>query len=240
MRRCFKYRFVLGVTLSVCGGFGLYGQAQTGSAHCRADGPRDDTGHPHCCADGSMPDGVNQCWCEPIIVRGDYRNRKHEYEVHVPDGIAEIPGCSGIGHGFQVSLDGLESGDGDYGMNQIAVSGTERSHVTFQEMIDAWPGEKTSSQNDDVKDDQLDEPAQTSLSFLPALHLKSVRTRADFGKIVCEHIIANNPHKNIVYSITLISPADQYEKNRKLFKELLDGFRYIPSGEAINQQPTQF
>jgi len=183
-----------------------------------------------------MPDGVNQCWCEPTIVRGEYRNLKYEYGAHVPDGIAEILACDGIGTGFHISLTHPESGDGDYSSNQIIVSGTKRTRETFQELVEAWLRVKTSSQkNDDVAEEQVFEPEQRSLSSLPALHLKSIRNDPHSGRIVTEAIIANNPHEDIVYYITLISPADQYEKNQKLFKEIMNGFRYIPSGGAVSQ-----
>jgi hypothetical protein len=37
-------------------------------------------------------------------------------------------------------------------------------------------------------------------------------------------IIANNPRKGIVYELGFASPADQYEKNEKLFKAVAEGF----------------
>jgi hypothetical protein len=178
-----------------------------------------------------MPEGVNQCWCEPIIVHlTEYRNPKNEYEVHVPDGIAEILGCSGTGHGFKVSLDHPESGDGDYGLNQIEVLGAEHQD-TFQKILDTWRL-KTSNKKDDVTDEQFDQPEPMSLSSLPAFRLKSTRIDPHYGKIVAEEIVANNPHKDIVYYVVMISPADRYEKNQMLFKAIIDGFRYVPSSQG--------
>jgi hypothetical protein len=83
-------------------------------------------------------------------------------------------------------------------------------------------------------DQQFNEPEQTSLSFLPALRFTSARTERESGRIIVEQIIANNPDKDIVYSIMIITPANQYEKNEKLWKEIVDGFRYVPSVHAAN------
>jgi hypothetical protein len=178
------------------------------------------------------------CWCDPQIVRGDYRNPKHEYEVRVPDGIAEILGCSGIGNGFRVSLAHPESGKDEPGMNMIYVHGSEHARETFQSIADHW-SQQQREDGDRVHatDLQLDPPQQTSLSSLPALHLKSARTELESGRMVFEVIIANNPDKDIVYSIMMITPADQYEKNEKLFKEIVDGFRYAPAGQHSNLTP---
>jgi len=217
MSPCSKFRFVLVATLWVCGGFGLYGQASSGSPHRSLDGPGDETGFPGCYANGSMPDGVNPCWCEPRIARGVSRNAKHEPEVYVPDGEAEILGCGAIAYGFKVSLAKPDTGAGNYGMNQIDISGSGRSWETFQNMIDAWHRLPSSSQQDDVSDEQLDEPEQMSLSSLPALDIKSVRTGSDSGKIIAQQIIANNPHKDIVYSITLNFAGRSVRKEPKAF-----------------------
>jgi len=153
----------------------------------------------------------------------------------VPEGVAEILSCEGIGHGFTVSLAQLDTGNGDYGQNQINIAGPERSRKTFQQLIDDWHRLRTSSQNDDTNDEQFDGPERTTLSSLPALHFKLVRTDRYLGKIIIEQIMANNPHKDIVYSITLISQVEKYEGNRKLFKKLVDGFRYVPTAEAVSK-----
>jgi hypothetical protein len=238
MRPPFRFGFALAITLLACGGFVFYGHAQTVSPHCDSDASqRDESGFPHCCADGSPPNGESQCWCELHIVRGEYHNPKREYEVHVPDRIAEILGCSGIGNGFQVSLAHPESGEGNWGMNQIAVLGAQ-GRETFQQMIDAW--HRRSKEDSEEKSNfkqQFDEPEQTSLSSLPALRFKSARTERESGKIIVEQIIANNPDKDIVYSITIITPADQYEKNEKLFKQIVEGFRYAPASQRSISTP---
>ena len=230
MRPSFSFGFVLAVTLLACSGFGFYGQAQTASPHCRADGsPRDESGRPHCCADGYSPNGEAQCWCEPRIVRGEYRNPKQEYEVSVPDGIAEILGCSGIGNGFRVSLAQPESGEGDWGMNSIAVFGNDTGSETLRRIIDDWHRRsKEDSEKTPDSDHQFNELEQTFLSSLPAFRFKSARTERMFGKIIVEKIVANNPNKPIVYSITMITRADQYEKNKKLFNQIVRGFHYTP------------
>jgi hypothetical protein len=69
-----------------------------------------------------MPQGVNQCWCDPAIVHlREYRNWKSEYEAQAPGGVAEILRCGGIGSGFKVSLPDRESGKGDHSLNPIAI-----------------------------------------------------------------------------------------------------------------------
>jgi len=229
----------LAATLSaIVFGLGGYGECQTHSPQCRADGSsRDESGRPHCCADGSLPDGESSCWCETRIVRGDYRNPKLEYEVHLPDNIAEIlNGCSATG--FIVSLAHPESGEGDWAVNQIHVSGADGSRKTFQQMIDAWHRRlKEDGEGNPDSDQQLSEPEQTSLSSLPALRFRSARTEGETGRVISEAIIANNPDKDIVYLIGMSTPADRYEKNEKLFKEIVDGFRYTPAGQRSISMP---
>jgi hypothetical protein len=236
MRPSFRIEFVVAATLLACGGLGCYGQAQTGFPESHADGSqRDENGRPHCRADGSAPDGESQCWCEFQVVRGKYRNPKHEYEVQLPDGIAEILDCSGIAIGFHISLIHPESGEGPFGSNQIEVSGTDQSRKTFQQTIDAWHARlKEDREKNPDFDQQFNEPEKTFLSSLPALRLTSSRTQRESEKIIFEQIIANSPDKNIVYSIMMITPADQYERNEKLFREIMEGFRYTANQRSIS------
>ena len=46
-----------------------------------------------------------------------------------------------------------------------------------------------------------------------------------------------NPDKDIVYEIMIITPKEQYEKNEKLFKEIVDGFRYAPAKQDSISTP---
>jgi hypothetical protein len=192
-----------------------------------------------------MPEGVNLCWCEPIIVHlREYRNPRHEYEVQVPDGIAEILGCTGstrwalsthpdiigIGTGFKISLAHPNTGEGELG-KIIWVAATGRIGGSFQKLFDDWSKiERQDSERIHATDLRIDEPEQTSLSLLPALHLKLARTEPEAGRMVYEVIVAESPGKDIAYQIGLVSPVDEYEKNQKLFKAIVDGFSYVPSG----------
>ena len=213
MRGSFRFYCVLTATLWASGGLGLHGQAQTEFPQCRED--------------GSPPAGEAQCECELRTFRGDHRNPKHEYQVHVPEEVAEIGGCSWVGTGFRVSLTHPDSGEvgGDYAWNQIWVSGAEQTQETFQWITDHWPQEqREDSERDHATDLQIDPPERTSLSSLPALHLRLRRTEPDRGRMVYEVIIANNPDKGIVYELGMASPAEHYEKNEKLFKAVAEGF----------------
>jgi hypothetical protein len=231
------FALILAVTLWVWGGFGLYAQAQTSPAQCSADGPKDDNGRPHCCLDGSMPEGANQCWCDPIIVHlHTYRNPSHGYEVQVPDGIAEI-GCSETGPGFAISLAHPNTGEGkgDLGWNRIWVSRPGRTNETLKGLAGQWAQSRTEdSERDHSTDLQIDPPLQTSLSSLPAIQLRATRTKLDEGKLIYEEVDAKSAD-NYVYSIGMITPADQYTKNQELFKAIVDGFRYVPSRQAANE-----
>jgi hypothetical protein len=223
MRLSFRFEFFIVAALLACGGFGSYGQAQTGSPHCQSD--------------GSPPNGESQCWCENQIVRGEYRNLKHGYEVQVPDGIAELLACSGIGNGFRISLAHPESGEDGSGGSEIYVYGSEQPPETFQSIASRWPQQqREDSERVHATDLQLDQPRQTSLSSLPALDLKSSRTERS-GRMVFEEIIASSPDKRTLYVVGMLTPADQYEKNEKLLTEIEDGFRYAPAEKSSISTP---
>jgi hypothetical protein len=230
MGRALRFRSILAATL-LSGALALHAQAQTASPSCSADGPRDESGRPRCCPDGSSPDGGSQCWCELRIVHlRDYRNPKYEYEVHVPDGIAEILGCSGIGTGFKISLTYPDRGpsEGDLAWNQIWVGRAERTNDTFQQMADKWAQQQREvSESDHYTDLQIDPPVQTSLSSLAAIELRASRTELDRGTLIYE-VITAKAHDNYAYVIGMVTPAEQYEKNEKLFKAIVGGFRYVP------------
>lgn len=238
MRPSIWFGLALGAILWFCGPFAFYGQAQTAPPHCSADdSTRDESGFAHCCPNGSAPNGESQCWCEPQIVHLlEYRNPKYEYEVRVPDRIAEILGCSGIGTGFKISLTHPDSGKNEGDLNMIWVGWAQPIHETFEEMADKWAqNQREDSDRVHATDLQLDPPEQTALSSLPALHLKMARTETESGKMIQETVIANNPDKGIAYVVGMVTTADQYDKNQKLFKAIVDGFRYVPSEPAPKQ-----
>jgi len=238
MRPPIRFELVLVATFWVCGGFGLYGQAQAGSPHCSADGsPRDENGRPHCCPDGSPPDGESQCWCDLTVVHlREYRNPEHDYEVQVPDGIAEIlAGCGGTGTGFKISLTHPDTGESEGLPNMIWVGRGEPTAQTLQEMADHWSRyQKEDSEGIHATDLQIAQPAPTSLSSLNAIHEKATRAEPNRGTMLQEVIVAKSPDE-YVYAVGMITPADQYEKNLKLFKAIVDGFRYVSSGRAASQ-----
>jgi hypothetical protein len=101
-------------------------------------------------------------------------------------------------------------------------------------MIDDWHRQKTSGGKDDVAAEQFEEPDQTSLSSLPALHLESVRTDSNYERIVAERIVANDPQKDI-HSLAMLTPADQYEKNLEFFRKIVEDFRYVPAEQKSPQ-----
>jgi hypothetical protein len=185
-----------------------------------------------------MPDGVNQCWCEPKIVHlRTYRNPEYEYEVQVPDGIAEILGCSGIGTGFQKSLTHPEIGknEGELPWNMIWVGRAERNNHTFQQVADEWAqSQRDDSERTHSTDLQIDPPVQTSLSSLTAIELKASRTQPNHGRLIYE-VIAAKTRDNYAYVLGMVTPADQYDKNEGLFKAIVDGFRYVPSEQRSPQ-----
>ena len=235
MRPSIRFELVLTAMLGLCGGFGPYGQAQTDPPRCSADGlPRDEGGNPHCCPDGSPPEGESQCWCDLNIVRGEYRNAQREYEVHLPDGVAGVVGCGGTGTGFHISLAHPDTGEREWS-KIIWVAATGRIgpfHKFFDDWSKTW---RRNSERIHAADLQIDEPEQTSLSSLPALRLRVARTEPEAGRMIYEVIAATGPGKDFAYQIGLATPADDYEKNRKLFKAIVDGFRYVPSSQTAKQ-----
>jgi hypothetical protein len=67
-------------------------------------------------------------------------------------------------------------------------------------------------------------PSETFQQIIDAWHRRS---KEDSEKNPDSDQQFNEPDQtSIVYSIMIITPADQYEKNEKLFKEIVEGFRY--------------
>jgi hypothetical protein len=85
-------------------------------------------------------------------------------------------------------------------------------------MIDDGHRLRTSRQKDDAADEHFDDPDQTSLSPLPALRLKSVRTDSNCGRIVAEQMVANNPQKDIVYRLVMLYACRQLGKEPKALR----------------------
>jgi len=231
-----RFGLVLAATLWVCGGFELYGQTQSDPPRCSGDGlPRGESGDPRCCQDGSIPEGAEHCWCDSDIIRGEYRNAQRQYEVHLPDGVAGVIGCRGTGTGFHISLDHPDSGGRDLPLNMIWVARSQQTPETLPEMADrSAQDQRQDTERVHATDLQIDPPVRTSLSSLPAIELKTTRAEPNRGTLVREVILAKSPDE-YVYVVGMITPADQYEKNRKLFKEIVDGFRYVPIVRPASQ-----
>ncbi len=83
-----------------------------------------------------------------------------------------------------------------------------------------------------MSDVHFSQPEQISIASLPAIRLKASWTERDKGNLIGESIVANNPEKNVVYQIAIVSPANRWEKNRKLFETLVENFRYVPQGDV--------
>jgi hypothetical protein len=216
MRPCFPFRGVLAAVLGLSAGLA---QAQT------------ESGLPLCKEDGSIPDGYNQCECQKTITyRGEFRDVEREFRVQLPDGVVGIGGCA-PGRSFRISLTHPHGGEtgGDFPWNQIWVAGPEQTRKTFPELADAFAKtQREDTEGIHATDLVIDQPVRTSLSSLTAIHLKVSRTEVEHGKMVYEVIIANNPKKEIVYEIGMVSPAFRYEKDHKLFTAVAEGFNYVP------------
>ena len=201
-----------------------WGQAQT------------ENGFPQCRPDGSPPNGESQCECALRFFGGDYRDPEHEYWVQLPDNVIHIPnGCSPGGRGFRISLTRSHGGEpgGDFAWNLIWVVASERRKDAYPELINGIAkAERETSEEIRATDLKIDQPEQTLLDSLPAIHLKVSRTEPDNGKMIYEHIIANTPKKDIVYFVSIISPAFRYEKAHQLFEEVVAGFHYIPTEDS--------
>jgi hypothetical protein len=125
--------------------------------------------------------------------------------------------------------------EGDSPWNMIWVSRSDRTNATLQQLADQWAQhQREDSERDHSTDLQIDLPLQMSLSSLPAVKLKASRTNLNEEKLIYEAVDAKSPD-NYVYFVLMVTPAEQYEKNQKLFKAVVDGFRYVPSGQAANQ-----
>jgi hypothetical protein len=217
-----KLRAVL--ALSIVWGGSLLGHSQTAPAR----------------NDGS---GYKRQVCGPDrIYRGEYHNLGREYRVVLPDGVAATaPTTPCEPPGFEISPTHLATGEfgAEYASSRVWVRGAEQTREALQYIIDHWP--EAARQEAEVvgaTDLKIDPPEETSLSSLAAIHLKVVRTEPGRGKLVYEEVIANNPHKGIVYSVGMVSPAAQYERNQKLFKAVVEGFRYIPAEHRDNPDVT--
>jgi hypothetical protein len=219
MRFSFKPRWVLVAVLLTCGGSVLQCQAQTSFPPCRDD--------------GFPPDGLDECECTkpPILYRGEYRSAGGRYQVHLPDGVvATAPSCGAVGKGFQIALAHRETGetDGELPWNRISVGWFERGNRGLQEMAERWTqNQGEDMQRDDSTDLQIDPPVQTSLSSLSAIRLKASRNSPSHGKLICEVLFAEDQDGN-VYVVGMVSPAERHDKDKALFQDIVEGFRYIP------------
>ena len=228
MKPTFQFRCVLAAVVFLSVGFVLPGAAQTEFTPCDQD--------------GNPPAGENQCECPEgwQIYRGEYTNAESDYQVRLPDGVAATtPKAPCKNHGLRIDLTHPNTGepDGDFPLNYIWVFGVHQTRKTFAEFTDGFvtnfaKTERESSDESLARDPVIDQPVRTSLSSLAAIHLKASRTDVDHGELIYEVIIANNPKKEIIYEIEMISPASGYEKNHQLFKAVVDGFSYTPTDDV--------
>jgi len=218
MRPSFQFHSILAAVLCLSLEFVPRTQAQSEFPPCRED--------------GSPPDGESQCECtSPRLYRGEFRDVDREFSVQLPDGVVARGNCT-PGRSFRISLTHPNGGEpgGDFPQNMIWVNGTDNTRrETFQKIANGWEQSvREDSERIHASDLHFDQPEQTTLSSLPALHLKVTRTELDYGRLIAEELIASNPENSIVYLIGMVSPVEQYEKNLKLFKAVVDGFRYVP------------
>jgi hypothetical protein len=227
MRLAFQFRCVLAAVLCLPAGFVLPGAAQTQ--------------FPPCDKDGAPPTAESQCECPEgrQIYRGEYRNTEKEYQVRLPDRVAAwTPKAPCKSSGFHIYLTHSNTGDlgGDLASNQILAYGAVQRRETFAELADGFAKtEREDAERIHATDLVIDQPVQTSLSSLTAIHLKASRTEVDHGEMISEMIIANHPRKEIVYVIEMTSPASHYQKNQGLFKAVVEGFSYTPAVDVQTQ-----
>jgi hypothetical protein len=217
-------RFVAVVAISLALGGSLPG-------YCQTVLPRSDDA------------GSNRQVCGPDgIYRGEYRNLGREYRVVLPDGVAATaPTTPCVPAGFDISLTHPTSGElgAEYVSSRLWVRGAMQTREPLQYIIGHWPeAARQAAEAVGATDLKIDLPEEVLLSSLPAIHLKVTRTEPNSGKLIYEWIIANNPHIDIVYSVGMASPADQYEKNQQLFKAVVKGFSYLPSENGDNPEAT--
>lgn len=192
-----------------------------------------DDGFPLCKEDGSIPEGYNECDCPkpPITYRVEFNDAQRDFRVQLPHGVLGIGvGCA-PGHTFGISLTRPRSEEpgGDFPWNEIRVWSSEDPRKTLYELADGWAkDEREDSERIHATDVVIDEPNKTPLSSLVAVHLRMTRTELEHGKMIYEAIIAKNPNRDIVYEIGMVSPANRYQKNRRLLDAVVDGFRYVP------------
>lgn len=193
---------------------------------------------PQCGADGRPPDGQAQCECAPRLYRGEYRSPEHEFETTLPNGIVAFGPCAG-GNAVQISLrhpHDDEPGD-DVSWNLIWIAGGEQSRRTLQQLVDGITRDEKENESDRSRPVRrmVEEPSQVSLSSLSGFHFKFALTDPDHGELIQEVIFANNPDKEVVYSVGMVSPANRYEENHALFQAIVNGFRYTPSARTGNR-----
>lgn len=184
--------------------------------------------------------GSNRIECDFQKIDGStYRDQDREFEVVLPNGVAAVvPAAPCLHHGFEISLAHLRTGQlgPDFASSHLWVVGAEHTRETFQYIINRLPEALgQDSERTHATDLQLEPPEQTLLSSLPALHLKYSRTE-EHGELIYEETIANNPHLEIVYHVGMVSPADQYENNAKVFKAVVRGFSYVPAEHVANHK----
>jgi hypothetical protein len=210
MRPSVRLHHVLAALLFASGGFVARGQEDS----------------PPCPKDGS--DFIGQCSCiDPPTYRGEYRDERHGYQVRLPDGVVAMGNCGQKASGFRVNA---SQPDKPNLAGSEVVVGVTYAPQSLTEIANRWlQKEREDNEKDPLADIEVDQPTQTSLSSLPAVNFKETKPRSSGDKMVYEEVFAKDFNSETAYVITLISPAESYEKSHKLFKAIVEGFTYIPN-----------
>lgn len=192
-----------------------------------------ESGLPICGDDGKAPNGQSQCECADSKLyryRGEYHDGKNEFRVKLPDDVVGVGSCA-PGDSFRVDLAHPNSGKNPSSLNSILVSGNGSRRYELDVLAERFAQEeKEKSEEIHATDLVIEQPTHISLSTLAAIHLRATRTEPDGERMSHEWIIANNPEKEIVYTIGMVSPTENYKKDHRLFEAMVKGFQLDPAG----------
>lgn len=191
-----------------------------------------ESGFPKCSDAGTPPYGT-QCECNPPIYRGEYLNLERDYRLHLPDGVVAFGNCgSDPVEGVRITLSNPTSDDSRVGppWDIVGIWAFKRPSGTTEELADRFARElKEESQRNHTTDVEILPTTKISLGSLTWVKVKASLAQPPYGKLFYELMFAKDPRKDIDYQIGMICSADLCEKERQLFKSVIQGFSYVPT-----------
>jgi len=167
------------------------------------------------------------------MYRGECRNPEREFQLHLPGGVVAFGNCGlGPGDGVRISLlnPTYDKSGGGPSWDEMGVWASTRTPSTPKEQADRFERElKEDSERKHATDVEILPATQISLGSLAWIDVKASLVQPLGGKLFYEVMFAKDPRKDIDYLMGMICSADLCEKERRVFKSVVEGFTYAPA-----------